>query len=137
MHFYSFGLITIYMRLPESKSISRRTDVCANDVLGCLLGLRDLESKAYWTLLSGGCGTVELAQKLDRDRTSIQRALSNLVSAGLVARKPLPVKKGRKYAYQAISVSQLKRFLNDELENYRSTMAEKIKSLEKPLQDTL
>ncbi|MFC2162613.1 helix-turn-helix domain-containing protein [Candidatus Altiarchaeota archaeon] len=112
-------------------SMARSNDTCGEDILCCILGLRDIESRTYWLLRKKEMEVDEIAKGMDRDRSSIQRILTNLIVAGLITRRQLHVKRGKKYIYKTITPKELKRLLNQELdiqyENLKGKIDQKVR----------
>ena len=73
----------------------------------------------------------DIIGKVDRDRTSIQRSLGDLMKAKLITRKKLPTKRGRKYSYKSIDIDSLKIKLMSELNSNYASMKKRIISLDK------
>ena len=112
----------------ELASLSRRKITC-DDVLCGLLGLGQLQVRIYWLLSRDELEVSEVASEMGRDRTSVQRALQSLISAGLVTRRPMPARRGRRYSYRGVPVAELKRMLHQVLEGYRRNIAAQIDSI--------
>ncbi|VVB53466.1 Sugar-specific transcriptional regulator TrmB [uncultured archaeon] len=120
------------MKSVDMPSLIRRSDVCCRDVLCAVLGLREIETSIYWFVLGKEAQVPEISRAVKRDRTSVQRSVSVLISCGLLTRKRLPVSRGRKYAYTSIPVPELKVRLNDELDGYYGVMQEQIRKIRSP-----
>jgi predicted transcriptional regulator len=106
------------MRHGEVRSLAARPDVCCDDILCTLLGLRRLQAQIYRLLEGGEMDVPNIAAAVRRDRTSVQRAAQDLVTAGLVTRRELPSERGRKYGYRGIDSKLLRERLLSELEAY-------------------
>lgn len=104
-------------------------EACGDNLLCCILGLRDLQTRIYWLIQDEKHEITEISKHLDRDRSSIQRALQDLITIGLATRTTLPVKKGRKYAYQGISRKKLKEKLNQIADEYHEKIKADINNL--------
>ena len=126
-------MLSIYFIVVDSdlRNMALRSDVCCNELLCCILGLRALESRLYWILTKEEMEMEDILNKVDRDRTSIQRSLGDLMKAKLITRKKLPTKRGRKYSYKSIDVDNLKKKLMSELNSNYATMKKRILSLDK------
>jgi len=110
----------------EMPSLSRRDDLCRHDILCSILGIRGLQSEVYWLLAGKDMETPEIAKRVGRDRTSIQRTVQDLIALGLATRRPLPTRRGRKYSYTGVSRSNLRRRLTTELDAYYGQLKKKI-----------
>ena len=119
------------MAFPEIPSFGQKISLCREDALCGILGLGSLETRAFWVLKEKGSPMVamDVADALERDRTSVQRALKALVALGLAARKRIPSKRGRKFAYEAVDSDRLKEVLNIRLDAFYAAMREQIESM--------
>ncbi len=83
-------------------------------------GLNQLEADAFFFLLDGGTTADKLAQHLDRDRSTVQRALSTLVKQGLVKREAKSLKgtgkKGYHFVYTAIGTEEARAMIKELVE---------------------
>ncbi len=73
----------------------------------------------------------EIAKKLSKDKSTVQRSLGRLVIAGVVKRKSVCLcagKKGRFFAYVAVETDVLKKILEEKL---RKDFKEKISAVKK------
>jgi predicted transcriptional regulator len=104
-------------------------DICGDDVLCSILGLRELQTRIYWLLVEKDMEISEIAGAVERDRSSVQRAVNDLISLGLVTRRPKPMKRGRKYVYKGISKQKLKQKLNHELDTYYRKVKKEIQQI--------
>lgn len=67
-------------------------------VMNCMFGLKKFETEIYFELVNRGTLTVnELVRKFGKDRSTMQRALRNLIVAGLVYREQKNIKNGGYY----------------------------------------
>jgi len=113
----------------EMPSLSRRDDLCRHDILCSILGIRGLQSEVYWLLAGKDMETPEIAKRVGRDRTSIQRTVQDLIALGLATRRPLPTRRGRKYSYSSISREKLRERLKGELDAYYERVAKEIANI--------
>ncbi|MFB6076156.1 MAG: helix-turn-helix domain-containing protein [Candidatus Aenigmatarchaeota archaeon] len=73
-----------------------------------------------------------IAKSLNRDRSTIQRILNNLLSVGLVKRKTNTYdnnKKGRYYTYSTIDKKDLKNRIRKKIEDWETNKLNVLKSL--------
>ncbi len=115
------------------QSMRRRQDVCLNDVMCAILGLRDIQSRIYWSLETDLL-VEEVAKNVGRDRTSVQKALNDLVMIGLATRRRVESRRGRKYIYRSVDTHALRKKLREELDAYYGAMKAQIDSVKKPTQ---
>ena len=93
---------------------------------------RDIQSRIYWSL-DGERLVEEVAESVGRDRTSVQKALNDLVMMGLVTRRRVESVRGRRYSYRSVDTDALKRKLIEELDAYYDAMEAQIQSIKKPV----
>lgn len=91
----------------------------ASDVMHCFLGLRSLEIDVYFYLLKGQATVKEVSESLGRNRSTIQRAIQNLVQRGFAYRRTRTLRKGGYvYVYEAVNISTLKDVIKDSLDSF-------------------
>ncbi|MFX0168517.1 MAG: helix-turn-helix domain-containing protein [Candidatus Hodarchaeota archaeon] len=91
----------------------------ASDVMHCFLGLRTLEIDVYFYLLKGQATVKEVSQALSRNRSTIQRAIQNLVQRGFAHRRTRTLRKGGYvYVYEAVSLGTLKDLIKEALDAF-------------------
>ena len=74
-------------------------------VMECVFGIREHESRTYFTLIElPGSTVLELAEELDRDRSNVNRSLSTLHEKGLIEREQRLLDGGG-YVYQYFPAS--------------------------------
>ncbi|WP_456482583.1 helix-turn-helix domain-containing protein [Methanopyrus sp.] len=112
----------------------RRLNVTVRDVLRCVLGLRDVEVDAYFALLERGEATVQdLAEELDRDRTTVQKALKSLVYAGLVTRrKETRPRGGFVYVYEAVPFEDARKIVLRALDEWYEAVKDALERADVP-----
>lgn len=106
------------MKLKEIRSFSQMENFCRRDVLSCVLGLSELEAKIFDLLTEEELGVAEIAKKVDRDRSTVQRIVKNLIAIGIVSRRSVALKRGRKFVYKAIKKEKIKQKLLSELNSF-------------------
>ncbi len=107
-------------RDPLDNLFSKRFDK-PSDLLCCAFGLRDSEIDTYFALMSGEKTVEEIAQMIDRDRTTVQRVLKKLHKKGLVKRKSETFDRGGYYyVYNAISTGTVRKRILKQLDDWYS-----------------
>lgn len=98
-------------------------------LLKTLYDLSPAESEVLATLCSGEARVEELAAKLGKDRSTVQRYISPLRAAGLVSRRPVGTDdgRGRAYTYYVEDKDVLKERVRERLQEWE---AEKLAVLE-------
>ncbi len=68
-----------------------------SDLLCCAFGLRNSELDVYFELISGSKTVEKIAERIKRDRSTVQRVLNKLHSKGLVMRNTHKIQRGGYY----------------------------------------
>ncbi len=68
-----------------------------SDLLCCAFGLRNSELDVYFELISGPKTVEKIAERIKRDRSTVQRVLNKLHSKGLVMRNTHKIQRGGYY----------------------------------------
>ncbi|MCK4566638.1 MAG: MarR family transcriptional regulator [Candidatus Thorarchaeota archaeon] len=68
-----------------------------SDLLCCAFGLRNSELDVYFELISGPKTVEQIAERINRDRSTVQRVLNKLHSKGLVMRDTHKIQRGGYY----------------------------------------
>lgn len=68
-----------------------------SDLLCCAFGLRNSELDVYFELVSGPRTVEQIAERIKRDRSTVQRVLNKLHSKGLVMRNTHKIQRGGYY----------------------------------------
>ena len=107
------------MSLLGVRQLVSQQNVEASDVMHCFLGLRNLEIDVYFYLLKGKATVREIAGGLGRNRSTIQRAIQNLVNRGISNRRTKTLRKGGYvYVYEGVSLPVLKALIKDSLDSF-------------------
>ena len=110
----------------------------------CILGLNKTESKVFGYLLKNAdVGTSELTEILEMDRSSIQRAVQDLLELQLIERKSISMKdyietkqlknskkQGYLYVYNAKNMDSIKAQFKKLLDKWYNSMLNYIENLE-------
>ncbi len=107
------------MALIGVRQILTDQKVEASDVMHCFLGLRTLEIDVYFYLLKGQATVKEVSEAMGRNRSTIQRAIQNLVQRGFAHRRTRTLRKGGYvYMYEAVNLSTLKNLIKETLDSF-------------------
>ena len=89
-------------------------------IMCCMFGIKTFDVVVYLSLLKKGASRVnDIAELLNRDRSTIQRSVQSLVNAGLVKRKQINLKEGGYfYKYEAVPFSEVKEVIKDTMEKW-------------------
>jgi predicted transcriptional regulator len=98
------------------------------EVLRCVFGIQDHEARLYVELLDAPDSTVaELAERVDRDRSNVNRGLSTLREKGLADRqRRLLDSGGHVYQYRATPIAEARELMHDTLEEWAAYVQERI-----------
>ncbi|MHA1671290.1 MAG: helix-turn-helix domain-containing protein [Promethearchaeota archaeon] len=110
----------------------------------CILGLNELESNVFSYLLKHKyVTTLELANVLEKDRSSIQRSLQNLIKSEIIKRESMSLKdftdlkgyveshnRGYLYVYSAEDLGNVRKKLTELLEQWYHSMLKTIDALD-------
>ena len=113
----------------------KRGNFSNKDLFKCTLGLNQVEIEVLQYLIENHASeTLEIAQNLKKDRSTIQRALQNLINLELILREPISIKElnkkwkknnrksGYLYLYDTIDKKQIKKRFSTLLEEWYSQM---------------
>lgn len=90
-----------------------------SDLLCCAFGLRNTEIDAFFSLMSGPGTVKEIASKIGRDRSTIQRVLTKLCKKGLVEQEERNFDRGGYYyVYRAVSSTDVRDQILSQLEEW-------------------
>ncbi len=107
------------MELIGVRELMSRKKVEASDVMHCFLGLRSLEIDVYFYLLKGAATVKEATEALGRNRSSVQRAIQNLVQRGFASRRSRTLRKGGYvYVYEGVSLATVKKLIKESLNSF-------------------
>ncbi|TXT53681.1 MAG: hypothetical protein BAJALOKI2v1_880002 [Promethearchaeota archaeon] len=120
----------------EKKIKERKEIFKSRRLFKCILGLNELETNIFAYLLKHeNVSTAELTNKLEMDRSSIQRALQSLSGLELIERKSMSLKeyskiknlkKGKKrgylYVYNGRDIDYIKKTLHSLLDKWYKSM---------------
>jgi len=94
------------------------------DLMRCALDLSALDVDVYFRLLDGETTVKEISNKLNRNRSTIQRALTNLINKGLATREPKTMKNGGYYfEYKAIPLEQVEKDLRERVKKWYAKLS--------------
>jgi len=99
-----------------------------DQVLRCTFGLSRAELVALKELLKTDESTVEeLAARLKKDRTTVQRALASMTHAGLVRRRQYNLSGGGyQYAYSSLPKEEIKRRVEEHFVHFSAMIRKEI-----------
>jgi predicted transcriptional regulator len=90
-----------------------------SDLLCCAFGLRNSELDVYFSLIAGLRKVEEIAERIGKDRSTVQRVLNKLHSKGLVKRDSQRIERGGYfYEYTAQSTEFVREQILAQLEEW-------------------
>jgi predicted transcriptional regulator len=107
-----------------------------SDLLCCAFGLRNSELDVYFSLLSGPKTVEQIAERIGKDRSTVQRVLNKLHTKGLAKRATHTIDRGGYYyEYSAEETEIVRDQILSQLEEwYRATKSFLIESWSQPAQ---
>lgn len=114
-------VVVVLSRMPDEPTL--RTLMLVEepgfgDVLRCVFGLHERDVDTYLALREHGeVGAPGLAAALNRDRSTVARALARLEEKGIATRRREILDHGGElYCYEAVALPELKSRMHDELD---------------------
>jgi predicted transcriptional regulator len=125
------------MSLKDMQSIINMPNITADALLRCALGIRVTEIETYCMLLNETPLNVqEVAQRIGKSRSNVQRLLQNLVEKGLATRQEeLMGLGGYKYYYSAVSPEKMKEAITERLEEWYQRMLHELEDLPQKIKE--
>lgn len=102
-------------------------------ILKCALDISCLEMEVYTHLLKKpGMSVDDLANSVNKDKSTVYKALQNLTNKGLVLREYRILRGGGyKYIYKPTPFSNLKKTISNSLDNWIQRISELLNEVEK------
>lgn len=106
------------------------------ELIRCLLGLKDIDMKAYRQLLDHESGVTadEMGDLLDRERSTAYRSLQRLVGCGLAKKETRTIKEGGYfYIYRPVTPHNVKEIAEECLEEWYDELKGAVNQVEDEL----
>ncbi|HID47822.1 MAG TPA: winged helix-turn-helix transcriptional regulator [Methanothermococcus okinawensis] len=115
-----------------NRPLSKSPTLTLENIMCCIFDIKPLDVAVYLTLLKNGPSKVSaIAELLNRDRSTIQRSMQNLIRAGLVRRKQVNLKKGGYfYRYEAIPFTEVREKILKTIEEWRDEVKRWIEAID-------
>ncbi|BAP60206.1 MAG: hypothetical protein PWP15_1300 [Methanothermococcus sp.] len=108
--------------------VARMQKFTIEDLMRCILGLQEIEIRIYFELLNLEEAPVnEIAKKIGRDRTTVQKGLRSLINCGLVEREKVTETFGYKYIYRPVEFEKVKDIMEKLLDDWYMGVKEWLK----------
>ena len=119
--------------------LARANPPSCSEMLRNLLSLSDTELRVYKILLAAnGQRVSDVAKKVGRDRSSVQRSLGDLLSAGLITRDTERISDGGYYyTYFAVPPAQVKKELERCIDDWHEAALESLDDFEQEMEGSL
>jgi predicted transcriptional regulator len=99
--------------------IARMQKFTVEDLMRCILGLQEIEIRIYLELTELKEASVyDIANKIGKDRTTVQKALRSLINCGLVEREKVTETVGYKYIYRPVEFEKVKELMERLLDEW-------------------
>lgn len=101
------------------------------DLMKVLYNLSSSETEVLYYLCNNEAKVVEIAEDLEKDRSTVQRYLSTLRTTGLIKResKVEENKKGRYFVYRVADKDELKQKVEERMEEWKEEKFDKMESI--------
>jgi predicted transcriptional regulator len=116
--------------------LTRKSATCS-DLLSCLYSLKAIDLEVFHEVAKNENSTLtQLAELVQRDRSSVHRCLSKLVSAGLVHKQSKTIKGGGYYhVYSMVEVSKIKEYARQRVKEITESLESLIENFESDLKN--
>jgi predicted transcriptional regulator len=120
------------------QAIATKKAAC-QELLTCLYNLKPTDLEVLLTTAKNPDATIDqIAQKVQRDRSSVHRILAKLVSANLVTKQSKSIKGGGYYhTYAMVEPEKIKKHAKERVEEITSSLNELMGSFESDLKKHL
>ncbi len=118
--------------------LTRKGATCS-DLLSCLYNLKAIDLDVFLEVAKNENSTLtQLAELAHRDRSSIHRCLSKLVSAGLVHKQSKTIKGGGYYhVYSMVEASKIKEYSTQRVKEIKESLESLIENFESDLKNRI
>jgi predicted transcriptional regulator len=123
------GVEAVTVKNPFSKNLcspSQIEGIEIHDLVSGVLTLNELETHILFLLFDEHLSAVELSEKTNKHRSTIQKALSNLMSKGLILRKKRGLRRGYHFTYTSIPREKVKDMMIYYVEEQTRCLKERI-----------
>ncbi|MFX1326775.1 MAG: helix-turn-helix domain-containing protein [Promethearchaeota archaeon] len=124
--------------------LEQKETYSSQELFKCILGLNEIEAKIFCVLLKNqDLTTSQLTEKIEMDRSSIQKAVKNLLRLRLIKRSSMSMKdytkiknidngkkQGYLYIYNAKNIDSIKKEFKKLLDKWYNSMLNYIDNLE-------
>ena len=119
----------------ESIQLLTRKGATCSDLLSCLYNLKAIDLEVFHQVAKNENSTLtQLAELVQRDRSSVHRCLSKLVSAGLVHKQSQTIKGGGYYhVYSMVEASKIKEYARQRVKEITESLESLIENFESDL----
>jgi len=121
----------------DSIQLLTRKGATCSDLLSCLYNLKPIDLAVFHEVATNENYTLtQLAELVQRDRSSTHRCLSKLVSAGLVHKQSKTIKGGGYYhIYSMVEASKIKEYARQRVKEITESLESLIDNFESDLKN--
>jgi predicted transcriptional regulator len=133
------GTTNCLVQMPDSVSDQLQRSMDCESVLGCLYGLKRLDGECYRVLMeaSDALTVDEIADEIDRERSTAYRSVQQLLSTGFVRKEQVNYDDGGYcHVYRPAEPSQVTHDMQQLLNNWYAKMGQLIDEFERQHEDT-
>ncbi len=107
----------------QLSTLSRKNATCS-DLLRCVFGMKDFEERLIYVIAKRGTSTLDaLAEDTGRDRSTVHRALSRLVSLGICYRQVVSLRGGGYvHEYSLMDVDSISSSMRQRVEELKKSL---------------
>lgn len=111
------------MKFPKSIE-----NITCQDLIKCVFDLNNLDNEVYKLLKqTGESTTIEIAKKLNRERSTVYRSLQKLISCGICEKQQKKIKTGGYYyLYSIVEINTAMRKVESCIDNWYDILKKKI-----------
>ncbi|WP_459202528.1 helix-turn-helix domain-containing protein [Methanococcus sp. CF] len=109
------------------------------NIMCCVFGLKAFDVAVYFEILKCRPAKInEIADALNRERSTIQRSAQNLMNAGLILRKQINIKEGGYYYnYEAVPFPDVKEKIKKSMNDWSREVCKWVDEIEEKDADEL
>jgi predicted transcriptional regulator len=109
--------------------------VSLKDLVQCNYGLNESEYQIFSSLISakGGLSVKELVEKVDKDRTTVQKILVKLLKRGLLMKRQINLDRGFMFVYFSKNKSEIISEIEVNVEGYFNKIKESLETWKKQI----
>ncbi len=103
--------------------------ITIKDIIQCNYNINDREYEVFKEIMKkrkGGVSVKELSNKLEKQRTTIQKILFKLLNKNLIKKKQINLDRGYMYVYFPVEKEKIIEEVENNIENYYNSLKKSI-----------